>query len=381
MVATIGVKGEAVDLTPVGLLTPTFKAHTWETKSVGVDGMLYGRRGGATTPNAVVRSGDSLDTIEIGFDFGGTTQTVNTEEGTEIGGALLWVTRTTAGYVAITEDHPADTGKLWFSTSFSSGWTVKQITRASNRIAIGRPVLGPNGQTWLFYGEYNAPTPKAYVLWASFDGGQTWSNIREMDIVNPAHQGHWHSVTYDPHMERIWAATGDGNNAWMGYSDDLGATWVDVPTSSRAVIADPAGTYQQPTILAVVGHRVFNCPDRGNLSTGVWEMDRRTGETTVVHETSPVAPYQQYGRGPYALDGPIAYFPYPRASGTTPFALVVTATGDGGRTWHNVYERGETGTESWTQGILGPDINGNLVIPGALAGVAGSLVAPELVWA
>lgn len=308
--------------------------------------------------------------MEIGYDFAPVLPA---------GEGISWATRTTDGYVAVSHSTANDTATIWYSTAFTTGWSAVVSMRATQVLAVSRPVTSRlTGKTVLMVGEYGSGGT-VRRLRGSFDGGATWSVIRTGVVVDAGVNAHWHTADYDVENSRIWASHGDGPNGWFGYSDDHGATW----TEHRFAASDPLyinDGKHQPTVVACLPHRIAIAPDGGFFDTGVWQANKPGTEFDAVHSSLPgVYTYDQYGSGPYAWDGAdecyIAYGP----SGSGSDRLVIAATGDGGRSWHNVYEQPLSGG-SHTGGIVGPDAGGRLAWNSYIGGTWTLHVAPALDW-
>ncbi len=325
-------------------------ALNFNPRSVGVDGNLYFTYLNKT----VMRSSDpTLAVRTAGPDF--TPKTPNT---------VLWATRTSAGYVAVTNDSTTDVANIYFcpqGAGFSTNlddWTMVQATKAVTTISIAKPVTIA-GVTWLAVGEYVTGVFPSGVrkLWLSRDGGQTWTSIKDSIVTDTNINSHWHCAVIRP-TGRIWASQGDGVNTWFGYTDDRGRTWVPVPLPTTHPLYDGASVYQQPTVLLDLGDTLAATPDRGLFDTGVWAIDPDTGETAAWYALpSGEVAHTQYGSGA-AQRGKEAYITFPdQGSGSN--KTYIAGTGDGGRSWHVVSTVDTTGG-SLAGPIVGPDLNGRV---------------------
>lgn len=332
---------------------------TWEAKpttnfaprSIGVDGQLYFTYLNKTA----LRSGDGLATWTGGPDF--------TPKGTP--NNILWVTRTTAGYVIITNDTPSDTANVWFcpeSAGFSTNlddWTRVQVTKATTHIAIAKPRV-INGVSWLVFGEYVTGVYPSVVrkLWLSKDGGQTWTSIRDSVLNDTAVNSHWHCAVILP-SGRIWASQGDGANSWFGYTDDH-KNWTPTPLATTDPLYDGANVFQQPTVLLDMGNVLATAPDRGTFDTGVWATDPSTGRTVEWHALpSGEVAHTQYGTGS-AQRGSEAYVTFPD-QGSGSLKTYILGTGDAGRSWSLVSTIDTTGGTAHGP-LVGPDRNGKVYL-------------------
>lgn len=332
--------------------------------------MFYGRHGfdGITPANALIRSDDGFVTVEVGADL---TASLPAGEG------LSWATNTTDGYVAVSHSVANDTGTIWHSASFAGPFVAKVTMKATQLLAIARPVTSRRtGKTVILVGEYNSGGT-ARKLYGSFDGGVTFSTLRTGTVNNPVVNSHWHNSAYDVEHSRIWASHGDGANAWCGYSDDHGTTWTE-HTITEGENLGVVGAHQ-PTAIIPLRHRLAMAPDSGALDTGIWQATKPGLTLAAVHTTIPgVETYDQYGQAPYALDGDECYVAF-GPSGADTDALHVAATGDGGRSWHNVYTQPLNGG-AHTSGIVGPDAAGRLAWKSTVAGVGTLYVADRLTF-
>lgn len=348
------IYGRLPTRSPDGAWSPTELAVKHVPMSIGHDGQVYGRN--FNTPSeAMVRTADGFDTVDVGVD---------NSTGDE---ALVWVTNTTDGFVAIYSDDTADTGSIWYSTAWGSGWSQVATTRAVKDLAISRPVVDrTSGKTVLLVGEYisGLDTSLDTDLRASFDGGATWSIIHTVSPSDTAVNNHSHGSCYDPQMSRIWASFGDGANSFFGYSDDDGDNWTAVVTPDA--LTDPGGTSMQPVVVHPLGKRIAITPDRGDFNTGIWHVSKVGADTTTAHAVTDTNASSQFGNAPYAADGDEMYVLYPPInSGTNKVWMAGTA--DGGETWHNVYERTLDG-DSFPWGVVGPDANGYLFVRAQIGG-------------
>lgn len=325
-----------------------------EPRSIGSDGAIYGRHGvdGVTSANAVFRSSDGCATVEVGADFADAAP-----EG------LTWATRTTDGYVAITNDTAGGTGTIWFSASFGSGYSAVQVIGATQLLAIGRPVVNrKTGKTLLTVGEYGSGGT-ARKLWLSTDGGQTWSNVKTSDLTDAGVNSHFHGSAFDPTRSRLWVSQGDGVNGWFGYSDDLGTTWTEhILTGEAATLHGTA--YHQPVAVCVLADRLALGPDGGTGTPGVWGLLKPTAAVTVDYElpdTGTDQVWEHYGQNPHATTYQDEAYILFAPSGGDLDRVDLVGTGDGGRSWHRVWTLPLAGGSA-TAGVVGKDTAGRLAV-------------------
>lgn len=315
------------------------REHDYRPHAIGVDGWVYGIR---FDQRRIMRTGDVFRTVE---------------EGPQFPAAFRFATRTSAGYVVFVGDHE-DSGWLYFSPDFQGPYTmVQQVRRCTSaRVFVGP---GPTGESIVLVSEYaGGGTGIPRELWMSLDGGQTFTSIRSCPVNDENVNAHMHAACYDPVYGRIWCANGDGINSELSYSDDLGETWTVLETGGNSI-------YHQPTVLLPFQHRIVGARDSGSLGAGVNSLSPRTGAPREDYTIDPsIQASKQFGNCPQAFDREAgeAYVAF-ADSGSGTNKLWILATGDGGRTWHEVHER-DTTTSSFTQGIVGPDKNDMLYLPG-----------------
>ena len=315
---------------------PTFFA-----RSIGDDGNIYGAQDGA-----IARSTDELETVETGYQF-------NIE-----GYTLVFSTKTPKGYVAALENRTDGdgTGKVFFSESFTDGFT--EVLHMAN----GRPadlsrsyyhkfdpyLVSVSGQDYLpryngivLFGEYTTQTTaKESKVYASFDGGQNFEAIYTAGVIDPTLNNHIHACVYDPYRGRIWVATGDGGNARIVCSDNLGETWVDVNLFTRDDNFPINEIITQPTFIIPLRDKIILTPDGSQVpAIASIKLDNKYVKTgTEAYEMSwdfsvrgDIHAGTGYGRPPYVVDGDVVYTTFSYNSKS-----FVVASGDGGNSWHYV---------------------------------------------
>lgn len=355
------------------VLTNSSSGRPMYAKSIGSDGFVYG-----TTLGKIYRSGDSLGTTEEGYNF----SSILTDNK-----VLETVTKTWKGYVVVISDKVAYTSEIWFSDSFTSGFT--KVLDVQGRII----------QNWTthFYCKTQfdtvllAATRKLGMgdpdpLYMSRDG-ETWTKILETKVVNPNGNSHWHQASYDPYTNRIWAAQGDVENALMWYSDNMGAKWYE--------IAKEVGVDQrvyQPTVVLPFPNRIILGSDitfNTGISPSLWSLEKDKNHLTdseekfkVVHKLSVRKNFNgdtstQYPTSPFVMNGSEGYIKF-GSIGSTKISHIV-GTGDGGNTWHHLL--GLPDDNSNQSGIVGPDKNGNIYIPYLpVGGSMHHIIVPKIEW-
>jgi len=325
--------------------------------SIGFDGSLYGY----SSLKKIFRTADAFATaLDYGQDFSGLIPSTS---------SLLHVFQTHAGYVVIETDSTTKRGGIWFSTTFTSGFTKIVEMDRGYPIKLNTSIYNAGvNQTVILCGEYviTSPNPASggLRLFGSFDGGATWVSLKETVLVDSVYNSHWHASTYDPYAGRIYAQTGDATNAMLYYSEDLGQNWNEI----RAT--DENGVLPQPTTLISFPDIITALPDRG-YPPCVLSIKKDTNYKDINGEkflfSLDYSIYPAFGTGagkytgrPIAQDGIEAYFQVPTVTGHQ--QIFVVGTADGGQTWHTVLvlnlSRYASGNAN--EGIVGPDKNGFL---------------------
>lgn len=327
----------------------TYKAAAFTPRSIGTDGQVYGN--GGTGDRVLRRSADGGSTFEDGQDFGALVAS---------GEYVIFATRTTDGYVVVTStdvSQPGNSARIWFSTSFTSGFTAVQTIKGTNEFSISRPEVGTNGKTWLAVGEYSTDSPQpVHYLWHSSDGGQTWRNIKTATNADTTKNSHFHGCAHDPNQGmRLYSSQGDNGNNTFAYTDDPEAatpTWTTVTLNP----------HPQPTTLGVFPGRLFISPDHASPGiAGIWTLDTAT-HTPAEAWQGPLreTATDQFGRSPYAqsADGRAVVVIPDRLGGTLQAYFV--ATGDSGKTWHLIHTMPQSELGSASNGVVGPDAGGRI---------------------
>ena len=174
-----------------------------------------------------------------------------------------------------------------------------------------------------------AITPKN--LWASYDGGRTYSVIKQTTILGTEMASHFHAVHYDRFSGRIWVAEGDGSNSAINWSDNLGTTWYrDVD-------------HGQPTLIKSFGNGViFGHDDGFGTYPGLsfWRRDNKgdrdklTMERVLTINADIAADFYPTSRM-WAQRGDTAYILFTCTEHGKDYEYIY-ATADGGLTWTGV---------------------------------------------
>ena len=123
------------------------------------------------------------------------------------------------------------------------------------------------------YGTKNAEDPPRFV-YISYDYGETFDVLYEKqigDMVQPNNY-HIHDVAYDPYANRIWIAEGDGVNANIVYTDNLGLTFISLPAQE---LGSAPRYIRQPTSITPLPDKVVFGSDFQPTGFCVYDRDTR----------------------------------------------------------------------------------------------------------
>lgn len=328
-----------------------FRDTDFTPHSVGSDGSVYGH-----TSSRTICKINPDGTLALGRNIG---------EYTISGEYVIWTTRTTAGYIAVTSSDvaaPGNFGAVYFGATLTGAFAKVQVIKGTNEFAIAQAV-GANGQTHLLIGEYSTDMPQpVHLLWLSKDGGQTWATVKTAKNTDTLKNSHFHAPCIDNSRTpvRYWSSQGDNGNSVFAYSDNEGSTWTEVPIPSNHPLYQSDSTNPQPTVVGVFpGGQMFTSPDR-QLPAGIWsQASDGVGYPSQKWVTPRGEPsHNMFGRQPFVQSGDVAMVVIPdRFVGNK--RLYFIATGDAGLSWHKVYEV-DMGTGSASTGVVGPDASGKI---------------------
>ena len=153
---------------------------------------------------------------------------------------------------------------VFFAKSDDEGrtWTKPVAVWSGGRVSLGMrrgPRIALAGKSILISATVDE-TGKGgdLLLWASSDGGMTWSKSRRLNDVPASAREGLHAMT--AHGDRVFAAWLDararGTRLYGAASDDGGATW----TANRLIYASPSGSICECCDPSVA------IDDRGNIS-------------------------------------------------------------------------------------------------------------------
>ena len=225
-------------------------------------------------------------------------------------------------------------------TSFTEAFTFR---RGHTQNTWGYDQQGP----YILMGAYvlnKAVDGPGTEVFMSKDHGATWECIFDWDIndiPNPA-DCHIHDVAFDPYSNAILVVTGDGVNNQIFYSYDLGATWAKTNPHGKSKL--------HPTsILCFPNGIAFGTDDRPE---GIywWERPKDTMEPVIRDEDIRGVKLFNIGQpeiGNIAVKGDtllhdgnlygVIAFVNHQVPGI-PGNPRLFATGDGGRSWHEIYK-------------------------------------------
>lgn len=224
--------------------------------------------------------------------------------------------------VAISTD-----GKFAHSEGFDKPFTIVKETGAT--FAPLNFSSYDNGiDRYILASEYGH-TSTMKKIWLSKDGGLTYSVLKEGDTLYTGNN-HWHTATFDPYSGGIFASQGDGNNARLYFTPDFGITWNYIE-----------GT--QPTAIYPFPNRVIFGRDNTGERPGIHEWDRDEIFPTSLKDALTFREdrwsYNFYpSNTKWNNANPNEYYlAFPSHIGADELSYIY-ATGDGGESWHKVYE-------------------------------------------
>ena len=343
-------------------------------RSVDHDGYLYFINSGV-----IKRTNDSGVTEEVGFDFN------DPESGGEEGIRVRNFQKTHHGYIAICdkEGETENAGSIWFSESFDSGFTKRVLWQDNGEDQYHTPnsfgsiafhLFNPHAFNDIcMVGEYTQGlTGKDHYTYLSKDGGQSWEQAHIQSPNDPTRQLHCHAVTYNPYTGHCFISYGDGDNAELYWSSDLGQNWHKaIPDNNtynyvRGVNSTLLISRPNKVILGNDGGRpgglhslVFRNLDINKTNTDV--MEQITAD--IIEEYTFNARMTSSG----------FHFPihsvvnhendiYVTFNSSNLGLMDLLASGDGGESWHSVFSYRTTGEGSVTTRVIGYDANDYLYL-------------------
>ncbi len=224
--------------------------------------------------------------------------------------------------VAISRD-----GKFAHSEGFDKPFTIVKETGAT--FATLNFSSYDNGiDRYILAAEYGH-TSTMKKLWLSKDGGLTYSVLKEGDTLFTGNN-HWHTAIFDPYSGGIFASQGDGSNARLYFTPDFGITWNYIE-----------GT--QPTAIYPFPNRVIFGRDNMGERPGIHEWNRDEIFPTSLKDALTFREDRwSYDFYPSNTNWNNAnpneyYLVFPSHIGVDELSYIY-ATGDGGESWHKVYE-------------------------------------------
>ena len=205
---------------------------------------------------------------------------------------------------------------------------------------------------YIFMGSYltnkNAENPGREV-YMSRDHGATWELIFDKpieDMIDPSDY-HIHEVAFDPYSNMILISIGDGLNRQIHYSYDFGETWSDMFNESDYGTGNLVPIH--PTCMLCFPDGIAFGSDE--LPEGISWWQRPKGVYQPALEWEDVSYKVKFGEptdtliGTYAMKGSTlqtssgfyGVMPFRNHNTTTKGNARLYATGDGGRSWHEIF--------------------------------------------
>lgn len=199
------------------------------------------------------------------------------------------------------------------------------------------------------YGSKGDNPPRQVI--ASFNGGETFELIFEKKIedMRDSKDFHIHTVLYDPYSKGVIISIGDGANRNIMYSYDKGKTWSymfdekDYPNNKWPEL--------HPTSLIAFPEGIAMGSDEFPEGISFWKRPKAVIQPkmsfkdveyrAIFTESSPNGMIGTYGtKGSYLQteDGLFGVMPFRNHRTTTEGHSRLFATGDGGRSWHEVFK-------------------------------------------
>ena len=202
------------------------------------------------------------------------------------------------------------------------------------------------------YGGYSATNPPREVYFSQ-DNGETWDLVYEKNIsdMNDAGNFHIHDVAFDPYSNAIIVSEGDNVNRQISYSYDFGETWETFFDTDVYGIGNPA--LNHPTSILCFPEGIAFGSDE--LPEGISWWERPIGVTNppmgLENLSYKITFNEEFDNiiGTYATKGDTlqtstgfyGIMPFKNHETTTEGYTRLYATGDGGRTWHEIFRQDE----------------------------------------
>lgn len=172
----------------------------------------------------------------------------------------------------------------------SSGWSINPETAIFNTTWTPTPGAGYPGfgvavhENLVLLAEYAVPREPSIQAVLSTDYGETFSVVRDLDIMYPGQSAsvHWHGAGIDGFKQgtpRLWLSHGDGPRAII-YSDDLGVTWTTLPGTASTIEEPLIG--HQPTVIASTPYGMVFGTDAN--PDGIFRVLRTEDPTDQIYE-------------------------------------------------------------------------------------------------
>jgi hypothetical protein len=208
---------------------------------IDLDGVMYGRSG-----PRLLRSEDWWESHEVIYSFANQREGYNSN-------IIQSVMVTDAGQILCgvggRGDEFKETGRIeLLDEDLEGSTTVYEFEYGRTTASFGHAVY----EEIVVIDSYgrsdfeNDRHPDEVTL--STDGGESFEQVLRAEFQTAdAANHHIYDVEYDPFAERIWVTVGDGGNAQIYWSDDLGDSWDHL---------DEYGIREQPTQVAAFRNNV-----------------------------------------------------------------------------------------------------------------------------
>ncbi len=299
-------------------------------------------------------------------------------------------------------------GAIYRSTGWSTSHTTATWTSVLaapggffnsyglNAATFGDEKLAPGTGQYGVVGTYGPQTTGAgdqttkgrYVYFTS-DYGATWTPVFDIYTWSGNAAGmHIHGAAYDPYWDRLWVTWGDtqlNSKTDVVYSDDHGATWVQVPAAAvwAASGAPSTNGLQCTTVLPRPECILFG----SDPAQGMW-MIRRNGYRSM--STPTIVFMNATGSGSTSISmhtnsvrgvkgAPILHT---WSSEKTLMQPGVAASWDDGFTWHNLWTYPFSTPSSGVGAVYGPTAKGTIILnaydnASGIYLLTGELIKPE----
>lgn len=375
----------------------TFKINTWLSAStvrpVGISKdrtLLYGA---GSTGNA---------TLQQSSDEGVTWNTVKVLANTimfllelDDGEALAFVNTSGKGSVyrstGWTTSHTTATWALVLTSAggYFNGFGLNAASFGDENLVVGTGQYGVIAAYGAQTSNAGDQTTKGRYVYFTSDYGATWGQVFDLySWTGNAIGMHVHGASYDPYWDRLWVTWGDtqkNSKTDVVYSDDHGATWVQVPAASVWAASGSSSTnaLQCTTVLPRPECILFG----SDPAQGMW-MIRRTGYRTMSKPTIVFMNATGSGSTTIAMNtsslrgfkgAPVIHT---WSSEKNLMQPGIAASWDDGFSWHNLWMYPFATPSSAVGTAYGPTAKGTVILGCYDSGavyyiITGELIKPE----